>query len=301
MPGPEAVRGFYMGPDGYCWGREAMDLEPESPRQLVMQKQWFSFMLWGRLSFDPALPDAHFERVLAARFPQVPARDLLAAWSAASRVFPEITRFFWGNIDLRWLPEASLSHPRSSGFYTVRHFAEGRTMPGEANIDVREWRLRLETNAGFEGVVTPPQVADRLRRHAADALSGAARLRPLQGANKELRRTLGDIESFAHLGNHYAAKIDAACGLALYDAGGDVARQQEALRHLEAALAHWKRYAESYTRQYRQPLLYNRVGWVDIPGLTDKVAADIQLAATWKTNSVPPPAQRRQGRSLFGE
>ena len=39
MPGPDKVVGFYMGPDGYCWGREAMDLEPESPRQLVMQKQ----------------------------------------------------------------------------------------------------------------------------------------------------------------------------------------------------------------------------------------------------------------------
>jgi len=76
LPGPSAVRGFYMGPDGYCWGREAMDKEPESPRQLVMQKQWFSFILWGRLSFDPTLPDAHFERVLAARFPLPPARSL---------------------------------------------------------------------------------------------------------------------------------------------------------------------------------------------------------------------------------
>jgi hypothetical protein len=301
LPGPEAVRGFYMGPDGYCWGREAMDLEPLSPRQLVMKKQWLSFMLWGRLSFDPTLDDAHFARVLAQRFPQVPAGELLAAWSAASRVMPEITRFFWGNIDLRWLPEASLSHPRSSGFYTIRHFAEGRTMPGEANIDVREWRRRLQARERFDGVVTHPQAAERLRAHAAAALAGAAKLRPLRGTNRELRLTLGDIESFAHLGNHYAAKIDAACALALYDASGEPARQQEAARHLESALAHWKLYAASYTRQYRQPLLYNRVGWVDIPKLTERVADDLRLAREWKPGSLPPPDPRPVEGSVFGQ
>ena len=41
-----------------------------------------------------------------------------------------MTRFFWGDIDLRWFPEACLSHPRYKGFYTVKHFVEGETMPG---------------------------------------------------------------------------------------------------------------------------------------------------------------------------
>ncbi len=26
MPGPDVVRGFYMGPDGYCWGRDYISL-----------------------------------------------------------------------------------------------------------------------------------------------------------------------------------------------------------------------------------------------------------------------------------
>ncbi len=91
MLGPDKVAGFYMGPDGYCWGREAMDLEPETPRQLVMQKQWFSFMLWGRLSYDPTLPDDLFVRTLAVRFPEVSPERLLEGWSAASRVIPPVS------------------------------------------------------------------------------------------------------------------------------------------------------------------------------------------------------------------
>ena len=89
MPGPDKVAGFYMGPDGYCWGREAMDLEPESPRQLVMQKQWFSFMLWGRLSYDPTLPDALFQRTLAARFPKCRRTVSLPAGARRRGSFPK--------------------------------------------------------------------------------------------------------------------------------------------------------------------------------------------------------------------
>jgi hypothetical protein len=305
MPGADVVRGFYMGPDGYCWGREAMDKDPASPRQLVMQKQWFSFMLWGRLSYDPTLTDAHFEKVLAAHFPGVPADRLLASWSAASRVFPEITRFFWGNIDVKWLPEACLRHPKGKGFYTVQHFVEGETMPGEANINIREWRHRLETNASLDGVVTPPEVAANLRRDADEALAGAAEISKFQSQvsdSKELRQTLGDIEAFAHIGRYYAAKIEAACELALFDSTSKSEHQSAAIAKLEEALRHWRAYAAAYTRQYEQPLLYNHVGWVDIPKLTEKAAADIEIAREWKPGSVnykPQPAKK--GGSIFGQ
>ena len=34
-----------------------------------MEKQWYSFNMWGRLAYEPSLPDSHFEKVLAARHP----------------------------------------------------------------------------------------------------------------------------------------------------------------------------------------------------------------------------------------
>jgi hypothetical protein len=50
MPGPDKLDGFLMGPDGYIWGRECISTEPDSPRQLFIKKEGYSFMLWGRLS-----------------------------------------------------------------------------------------------------------------------------------------------------------------------------------------------------------------------------------------------------------
>ncbi len=170
MPGKDKVTGFYMGPDGFVWGRDFLAKESESPRQLVISKRWYSFMLWGRLSFDPALPDALFLRTLATRFPEASVETLSTAWSAASMVFPQITRFFWGDIDLRWFPEACLSHPKGAkGFYTVAHFMDGETMPGSGTLDIMEWRRLLLAGQPMNGV-TPLQIADTLAANAQTAL-----------------------------------------------------------------------------------------------------------------------------------
>lgn len=53
IPQPEKISGYYMGPDGYNWGRDY--LTKGNQHQLMMQKQWYSFMLWGRLSYNPNL------------------------------------------------------------------------------------------------------------------------------------------------------------------------------------------------------------------------------------------------------
>jgi hypothetical protein len=294
IPASDKVAGFYMGPDGYIWGREFLSTEPERPRELVIQKQWYSFMLWGRLSYEPDLPDDLFKRTLAQRFPQVPADKLFAAWATASKIFPQITRFFWGDIDLRWLPEACISHPRHKGWYTVRHFMEGHTMPGSGILDIMEWRQRVLENRAMDGQ-TPPQVAEALAAYTQATLQAVGELRPQQGSNKELRLTLGDLEAFAHLGNYYAEKIRGACELSLYDATGKAEHQTQAIGHLENALEHWKRYAAAYTNQYQQPVLYNRVGFVDIPGLTEKVAGDLTTARDWKPGVYKDAQRQRPG------
>ncbi|MDI1248789.1 MAG: hypothetical protein PSV13_08000 [Lacunisphaera sp.] len=286
MPAADKCAGFYMGPDGYVWGRSFLERQPPAagPRPLVIEKQWYSFMLWGRLAYEPTLSNAHFERVLAARFPGVPAPTLFAASNAASEVIPTITSFFWGDIDLKWFPEACLSSPRSKGFYTVKHFVEGGTMPGSGNIDIREWCLSLLGKKPMPGT-TPLQIADRLRGQALEAERLIAELRPFAARSEELAATLDDFTCFALLGHYYAEKIRGACALALYDSTSDPAEQAAALRHLGSALGYWQRYAAVRDARYG-PALYNRVGHVDITALTGKVAADLDLVRGWKPGSV---------------
>jgi hypothetical protein len=282
IPGPDRVAGFYMGPDGYCWGREFSDREPLTPRQLVMQKQWYSFMMWGRLSYDPDLPNALFERTLAERFPRVPGAKLYAALESASKVIPQTTRFFWQDLDFQWLPEACVSR---KGFYSVADFVSGVTMPGSGILNVRQWRSRLEKGATMEGI-TPPQVAAALRESAAKALALVAQMRPRQGDDRELRMTLGDVEAMAHLGNYYAGKILAAADLARFDRSGNAAQKASAVEHLGAALADWKKYAAVASSQYK-PQKLGRIGLViDLNELTAKAAADIAIAENWSTGTV---------------
>ena len=278
MPGPDKLAGYYMGPDGYIWGREFLSTEPDSPRQLVMKKQWYSFMLWGRLSYEPQLPDALFERTLAVRYPGVPAENLFEASAAASKIIPQITRFFWGDIDLKWFPEACVSHPSHKGFYTVRHFMTGETMPGSDIMNIPSFRARLLDNRPMSGV-TPPEVAQALKGYAQTTRRFLGEL-PSAPTDKELRLTLGDLSAMAHLGDYYAEKILGATELSLFEKTGKPEQQEAAVEHLQAALEHWKKYASMATRQYR-PQMLTRVGHIDLNQMAAKVEEDIAIARDW--------------------
>jgi hypothetical protein len=302
MPPRDKCAGFYMGPDGYCWGREFLDRHPAAgKRPLVMEKQWYSLSMWGRLAYDPTLPDSHFERLLAAQHPKASAASLFNALQSASQVMPLITRFFWGDIDLKWYPEACWSHPRSKGkgFYTVQHFMEGSAMPGAEVLCIRDWRSCVISHQPM-AETTPLEIAAVLDRAAAETFISLESLRETAKADLELQKNVNDCEAFAWLGRYYAAKIRGACSLALFDAKSDSHEHATALRHLTEALSHWKNYASIRDAQY-VPALYNRVGYVDITALAEKVAADITIARAWKPGTLQDNGKRAGSEKGFRE
>ncbi len=291
IPPADKIAGFYMGPDGYTWGRDFLERHPApGPRPLVIEKQWYSFMLWGRLAYDPSLPDAHFERALAARHTSASSSHLFRALQGASQVMPLTTRFFWGDIDLKWFPEACLSHPRSKGFYTVRHFMEGITMPGSNVLPIRDWRNRLLGRKPM-GQTTPLEIAAALDGAAADTFAALDGLHDAAKQDAELQKNINDCEALAWLGRYYAAKIRGACALALFDVNGDKFEHAASLSHLGDALANWKKYAAVRDAHYL-PALYNRLGIVNITALTEKVAADVTLARSWKPGTLKDDGKR---------
>ena len=60
FPGKDRTAGYMMGSDRYVWGRESISKNPQSPRQLENSKHWYSFLLWGRLGYDPNTPTELF-------------------------------------------------------------------------------------------------------------------------------------------------------------------------------------------------------------------------------------------------
>jgi hypothetical protein len=288
--------GKVNGIDGYTWGRDFLTKDVTGVRPTVMQKQWLSFALWGRLAYDPTLSDATFHQLIAARFPGADVPRLSAAWAEASRTFPLITRFFWGDIDLKWLPEScTRKSGKSNQFYTVRHFIEGGTMPHSGVRNIIDWRTAVLDQKPLEGV-SPLDIANELDANAVKALGALPALRQAKVANAaEYAATLQDIATMSHLSQYYAAKIRGACDLALFDRTGEAGQQSAAVAHLEAALGHWKAYVTAYTQQYVQPVLYNRQGLVDLPGQTAKVADEVKTAKEWKPGTIDESKIKRMG------
>jgi hypothetical protein len=275
LPDRAKIAGFYLGPDGYTWGREYLSTEPDSPRQLVIEKMWYSFLLYGRLAYDPTIPNSRFEAIVGERFPTVSASKLFDGWASVSKVLPLTTRFYWGALDFQWYPEACWS---AEGFESVQKFIKPRWKPMAANQDGD--RPLLMSVKDFvdgknpDGRMTPEQVAGQLQQFAGHGLASIAGLDA--GSNKELRQTLGDIKAMAALGNYYADKIRGAVALYRYETKGDAADHALARKHLIAASNHWKQYAAQWSSQYVKQVL-TRMGLtvVDIAGIQAQVDADI--------------------------
>lgn len=300
IPHIERVAGFYMGPDGYCWGRDFLGKDGLTERPLIIQKSWYSFMLWGRLSYNPQLTDELFQQTLKARFPDVSSTNLIKAWSAASMVFPWTTRLCWGDIDVKWLPEACWSNPRFKGFYTVKDFIEVEPVAGSNIRNITQWAQNYHTNKP-DSLHSPLAVADSISKYSRIALTYLHKLPEYNPtASNELEQTLGDIEAFATIGFYYQEKIKAACSLALYNFYGLQEDKIDAVDHLTKAKKYWQSYASLYNSKYKSAL-YNRVGFVDIPALVEKTEEDIEMAKNWKVGDIKEYVPKGKTEVPFGK
>lgn len=289
LPDRSKIAGFYLGPDGYTWGREYLSTERDSPHQLVIEKMWYFFLLYGRLAYDPTIPNSRFEAIVGERFPTISADKLFSGWVSVSKILPLVTRFYWGGLDFQWYPEACWS---GEGFESVQKFIKPRWNPMGADEDGE--RPLLMSVKDFvdgknpDGRMTPEQVADQLQQFAERGLASIAGLDA--GSNRELRQTLGDIKAMAALGNYYAEKIRGAVALYRYETGGDAAHYAQARKHLLAASNYWRQYAAQWSSQYVKQVL-TRMGLkvVDIAGIQALVDADIPPEAA----STNRPAKSR--------
>lgn len=277
LPRPDRIAGFLLGPDGYTWGRDFLGANGASPRRLVIEKQWYWFLLWGRLAFDPTIPDDHFAAILEARWPQA-GRPLFDALASTSKILPLVNRFYWGYFDFQWYPEGSWSQ---AGFVGVRDFITPKYPPMRDDEDGETLRIMsvkaFVDRGSIAGHLTPLEVAREIDHLAAVGVGRVERL-PAE-VDPELRETIGDVRAMAALGRYYAAKIRGAVAMARYEAKKDAAEHARARTELQSAAAHWRDYARLWRAQYVGNV-FTRLG----PTLVDMAA--IQAAVD---QDVPAP------------
>lgn len=272
----EATAGYYLGSDGYVWGREFVSRTPKSPRELEISKHWYAFMLWGRLGYDPTLNRDYFVARLAERFPKANSGGLYETWQTASKIIPLINCFYWRDWDHMWSIENSNSHVE--GFHGVELFADNQPMEGSGIMRIRDY-VRLQGEGKPTPGITPIQVAGSLDDFTTAALQGAEAMPATDDA--DLRATLDDIRGMAWLGRYYADKIRAAVALAAFQKSGSSTDRDAALRHIQSAYENCTHYVDHSMARYHSQMLA-RTGLFDWSAMLNSARKDVSIIRNLK-------------------
>ncbi|VGO23521.1 Ig-like domain-containing protein [Pontiella sulfatireligans] len=265
----EHIRGFYMGSDGYFWGREFISKNPELAGQLEIDKHWYNFRMFGEMAYNNELDDDYWKAVLKHRFPSVDANLLFHAWERVSEVVPQLNRSVWASTDGDFAPEMSQgdSFLSMDNYYFDRRSMKMRTPPPKGEqpcISVPQWAEKIVAgeNADPNNRLTPLEVADNLDGYAQVALDALPALEKQAGDNAELNDLLLDIRSMAYLGQYYADKQRCAANLKVYRLGKHQEKKYHdaAVKHIEDASNHWKDYADVLESHYKTSL-HAKTGW----------------------------------------
>jgi hypothetical protein len=275
LPG-QNFNGFYMGPDGYTWGKEYISKQRDFNGQFVADKRWYCFQAWGKLAYDPTLPNSYFADQLKSRFPEVNALNLYTAWAKASQVLPLVNRFHnvGAQMDYQWYPEGCTG---KTGFHNIDRFSSANPQSGEGLMSIPEYANAVQNHIAMAGT-TPIQVAANLWDMSNEALGLT---KDMTGNDKELLQTINDIKAMAYLGQYYSNKILGAINKCLEDKTSDpdqkLQYRTQAIKNLQDASNSWKNYAATLSKSYI-PQYLTRIGKVvDISAIQADVDKDILL------------------------
>jgi len=203
IPGKGAYcRGFYMGSDGFCPTKSFFSKNNVQQDLLEVQRQWYMFKLWGRLSYNPATPDDVFKNFMTLKYPTVSSDSLFMSWGKASGGLPKVTELTQMELrlDFDWWPEACWS---KDGFVTVNTFANADLGKGSSLCNIANSALN-----NCNGKKSSLQLADEIEAEAKSALSIVEGMSA--DANTQLGVTINNIKAMAYLSVYYAYKIRGA-------------------------------------------------------------------------------------------
>jgi len=238
------VCGFFIGADGWVHTREFVSLNPYYKNRgcLAVRRTWLMHMLWGRLGYNPAVPDTLFIRHLAMRFPEVSAEALFEAWVSASgavRLANEQVTGKWRFDNDFWIERwtGDTWKDGRNRHYTVEDTKEATPFAGSRLASFQE-----TVDGTCEDQIPAWKTAEKIDRSACRSLALVDSFGPV--SDVELALTLGDISAQAYLGLYSAEKFRAVLS--------SLQQAPEAARAAAGrAYEHWKTYTDIMSNLYR--------------------------------------------------
>jgi hypothetical protein len=262
---PEYTVGFLMGEEMTQPGVDKTHTEQAQAHQTwkyEYERHWFRFLLWGRLGYDPTIPDDHWRALFRSRFGKA-GDDLYGAYAQSSVVIPTITRFHFNYMNGDWQPEwcwgswntgfgRGRNYRDRRGFHDVIEFAFNHTIE-DGILDIAEYvGMSLRGEQPPQDALSPLQVADQLEAASQAAAAAVERIRAQGEQTGEAACYAQEFAATAALGGYYAEKIRGATELMHFFATGETSHRDAAVAHLRAATGHWRRFVELSVPHYRR-------------------------------------------------
>jgi len=243
----------------------------------MVEREWAWNLIWGRVAYDPDVPDQVFENEFINRFGAQAGPLVLKALTASSKIVPFI--YSYHNVGLDHQDFAPEFETGDHAFGARSRMWQGsRLVPYGGNSDDF---LRVNTldrtamaspsvyvedrlNGVVSGKMTPFEAASYLDAAAAkskEMVAEAAKLNPSSPENFDCIRL--DIEAAAWLARYYGNRIRSATHLSFYESTMDHPQLTEAYADLKLAATDWDRLSD-VTEQHFGPMPeYIRMGVKD--------------------------------------
>ena len=274
------LAGYYMGADGYTWGRDYMTRNDDT-HPLFIDKMWYMFKIWGQLSYNAELDNQYFKDEIKVRMglDDKTTDILFDAWNEVSNIIPDLNCAHWHDFDFQWYPEGCCMYRVDIDkitFANINEFVSCEAITFGAHASVMEYAESVVNGTKLAKISPKVQVASML----AHAKRAEELLKLLKDASSdaEFQKTLYDIEALMTLGYYFVLKEDAAMALAVYRLNQDKKYQDEAVAKLTEALPYWKKYSKMSVEANIPQVLTRYCGKVDVQDFDEQAEMDILLA-----------------------
>lgn len=263
----------------------------------TFRRDELTYLLWGRLAYDPATPERVFRTVLARR---LGTDALWEPMQAASEVVPWVEQGMTCGPDhrdhapeLEWNGDIATlaSPPEQAG--PVAHACAARHLPLDGFAVAGPWEAARDLLAGAPTTrLSPREVAEALLEAASRARRASAVA--VDPSRREARSVQRECVALADLAEYHAHKLRAATALAVYQGSLDGAWLTYARRELAASRAAWAALAghtahiAEFTDNLRMAYLgLPRFHWRREQPWVDADAAALEAAAEAARRSQP--------------
>ena len=274
------LAGFYMGADGYTWGRDYM-MRDDDTHPLFIDKMWYMFKIWGQLSYNTKLDDQYFKDEIRVRIglDDKTTERLFDAWDEVSNIIPDFNCVHWHDFDFQWYPEGCCMYRVDMDkitFANINEFVSCEAITFGEHASVMEYAKSV-VNKETLTKISPKVQTTSMFAHANRAEELLEQLHGMSSA-PEFEKIIYDIEALKTLGYYFAWKEEAAMALAIYRLNQDRKYQEEAVEKLKKALPYWKKYSKMSVEANIPQVLTRYCGKVDVQDFDEQAEMDILLA-----------------------